>query len=166
MTATTQMYYDIGLFNQPNFYHFDTMFKWGTSPFIRLFESPILKIKFIGALIKYKPDVIYVIMSPYWGFYDKIAYCLIAKVFGVKSIFNSVSGRFIKFYENNIINQVLVRRCLKVPDTIVLGSAFWINYFRKIRSDIQLCEIGNPVISEMFDRKKNPSKKNKSINCM
>jgi phenylacetate-CoA ligase len=151
MTATTQMFYDVNLFAHPNIKHFDTMFKWGKSPIIRFFESPILKLKFIFTLIKYKPDAIYVIMSPYWGFYDKISYCLIAKLFGVKTVFNSVSGRFIKFYENNILNRYFVKHFIKIPDVVVLGSEFWINYFKQIRTDIYLHEIGNPVISNSFD---------------
>lgn len=161
MTATTQMFYNAGLFDQPNVYHFDTKFKWHKNTFIRLFESPVLKVKFIMALLKYKPDVIFVIMSPYWGFYDKISYCLIAKVFGVKSIFNSVSARFTQFYESNHFNQFLVKFFIKIPDVVVLGSLFWFNYFKIKFPGINLAEIPNPVISEEFDS--TPKIKSKKI---
>lgn len=151
MTATTQMFYNAGLFEQPNVYHFDTKFKWHKHTLIRLFESPYLKLKFIFALIKYRPDVIFVIMSPYWGFYDKISYCLIAKLFGVKSIFNSVSARFTKFYESNPFNKLLVKLLIRVPDCVVLGTPYWYRYFRQNFPHIKLCEIPNPVITEEFN---------------
>lgn len=151
MTATTQMFYNAGLFEQPNVYHFDTKFKWHKHTLIRLFESPYLKLKFIFALIKYRPDVIFVIMSPYWGFYDKISYCIIAKLFGVKSIFNSVSARFTKFYESNPFNKLLVKLFIRVPDCVVLGTPYWYRYFRQNFPHIKLCEIPNPVITEEFN---------------
>lgn len=150
MTATTQMFYNAGLFDQPNVFHFDTKFKWHEHTIIRLFESPYLKLKFIIALIRYKPDVIFVIMSPYWGFYDKIFYCLIAKLFGVKSIFNSVSARFTKFYESNICNKLLVKLFIKIPDCVVLGTPYWYSYFKQNFPNIRLSEIPNPVITEEF----------------
>lgn len=160
MTATTQMFYNAGLFEQPNVYHFDTKFKWHKHTLVRLFESPYLKLKFILALIKYKPDVIFVIMSPYWGFYDKISYCLIAKLFGVKSIFNSVSGRFTKFYESNLINKLLVNLLIKTPNSIVLVSQYWYDYFKKNFPKVNLVEIPNPIIiSEFSDIKKQSSEK-------
>lgn len=151
MTATTQMFYNAGLFEQSNVYHFDTKFKWHKHTLIRLFESPYLKLKFIFALIKYKPDVIFVIMSPYWGFYDKISYCLIAKLFGVKSIFNSVSARFTKFYESNAFNKLLVKLFIKIPDCVVLGTPYWYSYFKQNFPNIKLSEIPNPVITEEFN---------------
>lgn len=150
MTATTQMFYDAGVFNNKNIYHFDTKFKWHTHTFIRFFESPVLKFRFILALIKYKPDIIFVIMSPYWGFYDKIMYCLIAKLFGVKSIFNSVSGRFTKFYESNFINRFWVNQLIKIPDYVVLGTPYWSRYFKNHFPNIKIAEIPNPVISEEY----------------
>lgn len=150
MTATTQMFYDAGLFELPNIYHFDTKFKWHKHTLIRLFESPYLKLKFILALLKYKPDVIFVIMSPYWGFYDKISYCLIAKLFGVKSIFNSVSGRFTGFYESNLFNRYLVNYFIRIPDYVVLGTPYWYKYFKTNFPKVNLSEIPNPVITKEF----------------
>ncbi len=145
MTAITQMWYDVGLFESGKTKHFDTNFFWGRNVFVRLIESFVLKIKFIYVLLQFKPYAIYVISSPYWGFYDKICYCAIARVFSVKSIFNNVSARFIKFHESTLFNRTLSKWCIKIPDALVVGSPYWYNYFNEHFPHANVVEIPNPV---------------------
>ncbi len=158
------MWYDVGLFESGKTKHFDTNFFWGRNVFVRLMESFVLKIKFIYVLLQFKPYAIYVIASPYWGFYDKICYCAIARVFSVKSIFNNVSARFITFHESTFFNRALSKWCIKIPDALVVGSPYWYNYFNKHFPNAKVVEIPNPVTSnEFISRPKTAEKSNGKI---
>ncbi|MCC7532440.1 MAG: glycosyltransferase family 4 protein [Bacteroidia bacterium] len=163
MAVTTHMFYKIGLFEHKNIKHFDSGFKWSKNVFTRTIESALLKIKYIYILLKFKPDIIYVTVSPYWGFYDKILYCLIAKTFGIKTIFNSVSGGFIDFYENYKINNFLVKFLIKIPDAIVVGTKYWVGYYKKHFPTINIVEIANPVICNEYIKENSVKQENKII---
>lgn len=163
MTITTHMFYEVGLFNHPNIKHFNTSFTWSENNLIRALQSFLLKIKFIYKLISFRPHVIFVIASPYWGYYDKIIYCLIAKIFGIKSCFNNVSGGFVNFYEKNGWNKWLITQTIKIPTVVVLGTPFWVNYFKSNFPNLKTIEIANPVICENFNVTKSAALKENKI---
>lgn len=151
MTITTHMFYEVGLFNHPNIKHFNTSFTWSDKNFLRALQSLVLKVQFIYKLAFFRPHAIFVIASPYWGYYDKIIYCLIAKIFGVKSYFNNVSAGFVNFYEKNCCNRWLINQTIKIPTVVVLGTPFWTSYFKANFPKLRTIEIANPVICENFN---------------
>ncbi len=150
MTITTHMFYEVGLFNNPNIKHFNTSFTWSDNNLIRILQSFLLKIQFIFKLIYFRPHAIFVIASPYWGYYDKIFYCFIAKLFGIKSYFNNVSGGFVHFYEKNNWNKFLIKNTINIPSAVVLGTPFWTTYFKSNFPKLNTIEIANPVICDNF----------------
>jgi glycosyltransferase involved in cell wall biosynthesis len=156
MTATTHMYYEVGVFDNPKIKHFNTSFTWSGFVLLRLIEAIYLKLNYLLTLMRFKPDAIFVIVSPNWGYYDKIFYCLIAKFFGIKSFFNNVSGGFIDFNEKNKINRFLIKSTISVPDVIVVGSSFWTSYFKRFFPDCRTIEIANPVICKDFAKDEIP----------
>lgn len=150
MTITTHMFYEVGLFNDANIKHFDTSFTWSNNKLIRFIQSFILKLKFIACIISFRPDAAFVIASPFWGYYDKIIYCFIARCFRVKSYFNNVSGGFIHFYERNGWNRWIVQKTIRIPNAVVLGTPYWMSYFSKHFPGLNTVEIANPVICDNF----------------
>jgi glycosyltransferase involved in cell wall biosynthesis len=153
MTAITKMYYEIGLFDDPDIKHFNTSYRHD-SRLLRLFESISTKIKYIITLLTFKPDAIYVMTSSSWGFYDKCIYCLIAKLFSVKSIINPVGGAFSHYYENSRIHRSLIDFFIKVPDLLIAGSTYWYDYFIKQFPDIQVEKVPNPINVQEFSIKR------------
>jgi phenylacetate-CoA ligase len=109
---------------------------------------------FFLCLLQFKPEAIFVIASPFWGYYDKILYCLIAKILGIKSYFNNVSGGFVHFYEKNKLNKWIIDKTIKIPNVVVLGTPFWMRYFRNNFPGLNLAEIANPVIYDNFNHPK------------
>lgn len=154
MTITTHMFYEIGLFSHSNIKHFNTSFTWSENNVIRCIQSFYLKIKFVFCLLNFKPDAIFVIASPFWGYYDKIFYCLLAKFIGAKSYFNNVSAGFVHFYEKNKLNKWIIDKTIKIPDVVVLGTPFWMDYFKKNFPNLNIVEIANPVICKNFNQTK------------
>lgn len=163
MTATTHMYYEVGVFDNPKIKHFNTSFTWGRFILLRMLEAIYLKLNYLLTLMRFKPDAIFVIVSPNWGYYDKIIYCLIAKSFGIKSFFNNVSGGFIDFNEKNKINHFFIKSTIRIPNVIVLGSPFWTSYFNQYFPACKTIEIANPVICKNFIKDEIPSIKDDII---
>jgi glycosyltransferase involved in cell wall biosynthesis len=160
MVAITKMYFEYGLFDNSFIKHFNTSFvtKW---MILRFFESLIKKICFIFLLVYYRPKIIFVMSSSYWGFYDKIFYCMIARIFMIKSIFNPVGGAFSDFYESNLFNKLFVRLFLLAPNIVMVGSNFWENYFRERFPGITIKNVPNPINSLKF--KQNSFHKNGNL---
>mgnify|MGYP001332122783 CR=1 FL=1 len=154
MIQITKMFYDIGLFENKNIKHFNTFFKSGEYFFSRLFESFFSKVRFFFILIKFKPDVVFVMTSAYWGFFDKVVYCLIARMFGVKSMLNPV-GDFADFYEESQWKAFCIRMALKLPSIILIGSVYWNQYFKTNYPFISIDSVVNPVDSKKYYRSKN-----------
>lgn len=154
MTEITKMFYQVGLFENNNIKHFNTHYKWGESKLIKLFETVVHQLFFIKILISFRPKIIFVMTSAYVGFFEKCFYCLIARIFGVKSMLNSV-GDFSNFYEKSKINAYFIRLFLKMPNVILVGSSYWNNYF-KVNFQHRLIElVVNPVISDLYFKSKN-----------
>lgn len=152
MTAITKMYYETGLFKNINNRHFKTSYSTN-SKFLRIFEGVILKIYFLKSIFLFKPRVIIVMTSSHWGFYDKCLYCLIANLFGIKSILNPVGGEFLKFYKKNKLNKFLVDILIQSASVVVIGSNYWFEYFKNnFDSKVLINKIPNPVASEKFIR--------------
>jgi len=145
MRMLSQMFYDFGLFEQPNVFHFDTYYSWGESKWIRAIQSVFLKLNFVYTLFKKRIDVVYVMTSSNWGFYDKVLYCFLARICGVKSVLNPVGGHFIIFHQDNIMNNWLVPLCLKIPNAVISGTSYWFKYFSKNFKIKILEDIPNPV---------------------
>lgn len=150
MTVISQMLYEEGLFENNQIKHFNTSFTWGQSKFTKFFEFFVLRFKFIVHLITFKPDVIFVMSSSYMGFYEKCLYCLIARVFGVKTLLNHVGGGFKDFYESNSINKFFVKQFIKFPHAVLIASSYWNNYFKKNFDFIKLYNVPNPVMAVPF----------------
>ena len=149
MTEITKMFYEVGFFESKNIRHFNTIFKSGESNFNRFFESIFHKIRFIKLLIQFRPDITFVMTSAYWGFFDKAVYCMIARIFGVKSMLNQV-GDFADFYEENKLKSFCIRLALRFPNSVVIGSVFWNKYFTSHFPKLYLQSVVNPVDCKKF----------------
>jgi glycosyltransferase involved in cell wall biosynthesis len=145
MAMISMMLYDYGLFNNPNILHFDTYYSWGENKFLRALQSVFMKLHFFYILIFKKVDVVYVMTSSYWGFYDKTLYCLIARICRVKSVINPVGGHFIMFHNKNSLNRFLVPIALNIPNAVIAGTSFWFKYFKENFPKVNLIDIPNPV---------------------
>lgn len=157
MGMISMMFYEFGLFNNPNILHFNTSYTWGESKLLRALQSVLMKMHFIYVLIFKKVDVVYVMTSSYWGFYDKTLYCLIARLCGVKSVINPVGGHFIMFHNKNWLNRFLVPISMKIPNAVMAGTSFWYTYFKSNFPGINLYDIPNPVnfrVRKSEDKKK------------
>jgi glycosyltransferase involved in cell wall biosynthesis len=152
MTAITKMYYETGLFEKSNSRHFNTSFK-SSSKLARTAEGLLMKLNYLWVLFHFRPHVVHVMTSSYWGFYDKSSYCLIARVCGIKSILNPVGGGFSDFYEGSSFHKRCVDITIKFPNTIVVGSSYWESYFKEKFKDIRVQNIPNPVNSAVYLRK-------------
>jgi glycosyltransferase involved in cell wall biosynthesis len=145
MTVISKMYYEFGVFEYPNVYHFDTSYSWGESKVIRFIQSFVIKFNFVRFLMKHKIDVVFVLTSSFMGFYDKVFYCLLAKILGVKSVLNPVGGHFIIFHQSSFIHKFLLPLVVKIPDAIVSGTSYWYNYYNENFEIKELHDIPNPL---------------------
>jgi len=150
MTAITKMFYQINLFDRKDTFHFNTSFTWGKSKLIRFMEFFKLQFSFILHILWHKPDAIFVMSNSYFGFYDKCIYCLVGKVFGVKTMLNHVGGEFDKFYTSNKLNTWLVNKFITFPDVLLIGSNYWENYFKSHFPNVKFYNSPNPVISSDY----------------
>lgn len=164
MTAITKMFYEIDYFDNKNIFHFNTSF-YAQNKLGRFMEFFSKQLNFIIHLIKVRPDVIFVMSSSYFGFYDKCFYTLVAKLFGVKSMLNHVGGEFDKFYNSNKLNKILINLFIKFPDVLLIGSSFWCDYFAKKFPFKQIRNSPNPIIFDWFNSKakSNPNGKFKIV---
>lgn len=145
MRMISQMYYDYGVFENPRFYHFDTYYSWGTNKLVRALQSLYQKPYFIYFLLRHRIDVVFVMTSSFWGFYDKAFYCLLARMAGVKSVLNPVGGHFIRFHHKNSFNKFMVPIAMKAPNGVIAGTSFWFKYFNEQFKPKWLKDIPNPV---------------------
>jgi|GEM_PF-3125029 len=145
MRMITGMFYEYGVFEDPDVIHFDSFYTWGENKLVRALQSVFLKINLIWTILVRRIDVVFVITSSYWGFYDKVFYCLLAKLAGARTVLNPVGGHFERFYAGSPLNKWLVPRALKVPDAVVVGTSYWYNYFSQFPVR-RLVDIPNPVI--------------------
>ena len=146
MRMITQMYFNAEIFKKPGYYYFNTYYSWGESKFIRIFQSIIHKLHFSWFLLANQIDMVYVMSSSYWGFYDKVFYCLITRLLGKKSVLNPVGGHFKFFYKRNRFNRFFVPMMLRIPNGVISGTTYWFNYFKHSFNIKQLKNIPNPVI--------------------
>ena len=153
MTAITKMYYDAGLFSEQSSKHFNTSFTT-QNKVLRALEGITMKMCFLFVLMRFKPKVVIVMTSSHWGFYDKCIYCLMARIFGIKSILNPVGGEFMKFFEKNSLSRFLVKTLIRSASVVVIGSNYWYEYFNlNFGSSSNIFKIPNPVNSHSFDRR-------------
>lgn len=155
MKVISKMYYDSKIFDNSDYIHFNSVFE-GKSRIQRLFQSFSMRYSFIKLLRKEKPKGVYIYTSSYMGFYDKSLYCLLCKMLGVKSSLNIVGGEFFKFYKSNPIHKILVKACVKLPHTVVIGCENWKENFLKEFKPKNLALIHNPIIPT-----KNPKQSHK-----
>lgn len=145
MTVISQMYYEFGVFEKPNIDHFDTSYTWGESKVVRFFQSFVLKFQFVKYLVKHKIDVVFILTSSYMGFYDKVFYCLLARLVGVKTVLNPVGGHFILFHNSSFIHKLLLPIVVKIPNAIISGTSYWFNYYNINFAIKELHDIPNPL---------------------
>lgn len=149
MTAITKMLYEINYFDNIRFFHFNTSYS-STGKLGRLYEFFFRFQSFIKHLIQVKPDAIFVMSNSYLGFYEKCLYCLVARLFGVKSMLNHVGGEFDKFYRQNALNKYLIRMTIKFPSALLIGSTYWCNYFRTQFPKVTVYSVPNPIIANAY----------------
>ncbi len=145
MKAISKMYYDLDLFKQPEYIHFDSTFA-GINKISRFIQSILHRFRFIILLLKTKPAGVFIYTSSYWGFYDKAIYALISRLFGIKSALNLVGGEFFKFYQSHFCHKWLVKLCMKFPNKIVIGCSSWLDTFHQEFPTVKCEVIHNPVI--------------------
>ncbi len=145
MKAISKMYYDLDIFKQSDYIHFDSTFA-GKNKFSRLIQSILLRFRFILLLLKSKPTGVFIYSSSYWGFYDKAFYALISRLFGIKSALNLVGGEFFKFYQSRFYHKWMVKLCMKFPNKIVIGSSSWLDTFHQEFPTVKCEVIHNPVV--------------------
>jgi glycosyltransferase involved in cell wall biosynthesis len=149
MTAITKMFYEVNYFNDIDTFHFNTSFK-AISKSGRFIEFFSKQFAFIIHLIKVKPDVVFVMSSSYFGFYDKCIYCIVARLFGVKSMLNHVGGEFDKFYNSSLLNKTFINISIRFPHVLLIGSSFWCDYFTKLFPNKKIFNSPNPIIVEQY----------------
>jgi glycosyltransferase involved in cell wall biosynthesis len=149
MTAITKMLYEINYFDNVRFFHFNTSYN-STGKLGRLYEFVFRFLSFIKHLIRVKPNAIFVMSNSYMGFYEKCLYCLVARIFGVKSMLNHVGGEFDKFYKQNAWNKYLIRMTIKFPNALLIGSTYWCNYFRTLFPQVTVYSVANPIIASAY----------------
>lgn len=130
MTMISQMYFSAGVFKNPEYHYLDTYYSWGESKFIRFFQSIFQKINFSLSLLIKRIDIVYIMTSSYWGFYDKVIFCMIARLLGEKSVLNPVGGHFDLFYHQNSFNRFMIPLMLRIPNGIISGADYWFSYFK------------------------------------
>jgi len=145
MKAIAKMYYDLNIFNQSEYIHFDSTFA-ATNKISRLIQSILHRFRFISLLLKIKPAGVFIYTSSYWGFYDKAFYALICRLFGIQSALNLVGGEFFKFYRSNLFHRVIVKMTIRFPNKIIIGSTSWMDRFQKEFSGVSYEVIHNPVV--------------------
>jgi glycosyltransferase involved in cell wall biosynthesis len=165
MTAITKMYYETGLFEKSNSRHFNTSFK-SSNKLARIAEGLLMKFNYLWVLFRFRPHVVHVMTSSYWGFYDKSSYCLIARVCGIESILNPVGGGFSDFYEGSSFHKRCVDISIKFPNAIVVGSSYWEAYFKAKFKNIRIQNIPNPVNSAVYLRKNHVYKEQNRVNVI
>jgi glycosyltransferase involved in cell wall biosynthesis len=149
------MYYDLNIFNQSEYLHFDSTFA-ATNKLSRLIQSVLHRFRFILLLLKTKPAGVFIYTSSYWGFYDKAFYALMCRLFGIQSALNLVGGEFFKFYRSNVFHRLMVRVFIKFPNKIIIGSSSWVHAFEKEFPSVSYEVIHNPVVWQSgFDLPKN-----------
>ncbi len=158
MTEITKMFFEVGLFENPQIRHFNTYFRWSQSKLIRFIESIYLQLKFVKTLLFFRPDIVFVMTSAYWGFFEKSFYCLVARIFGVKCMLNQV-GDFADFYSRNNPTKILVKFCLRFPNAILVGSTFWNSFFNTEFPNRKIVSVVNPVLCDKFSRGSTSSSK-------
>lgn len=149
MTAITKMLYEIEYFDGVNYFHFNTSYQ-SPNRIGRLYEFFFRFFSFIKHLYGEKPDAIFVMSNSYLGFYEKCIYCLIARMFGVKSMLNHVGGEFDKFYRHSMLSRILIRTTIKFPNALLIGSSYWSNYFQNLFPKARVYSVPNPIIASAF----------------
>ncbi len=147
MTMITRIFYEARVFERGNIHHFNTYFTWGESGLARLCQSVWLKVLFLVAIRRKRIDVVFVMTSSYWGFYDKIAYCLIARALGKHVVLNPVGGHFMTFLGASPLNRWIVPRLLKVPNVVATGTSYWVDYFKSTFGLRRVVVMPNPVLA-------------------
>lgn len=149
MTAITKMLYEIEYFDNQRIFHFNTSY---VSPNRagRLIEFVARFFRFVLHLVRVKPDAIFVMSNSYLGFYEKCFYCLIARLFGVRSMLNHVGGEFDKFYRKNRLTKFLVRIFIGFPNALLIGSTYWCTYFRTLFPMVTVYSVPNPIIADQY----------------
>jgi glycosyltransferase involved in cell wall biosynthesis len=155
MAAISKMFYEVNYFDNINTFHFNTSFS-SFNKFVRFLEFFKKQFTFILHLIKTKPDVIFVMSNSYFGFYDKCIYCLVARIFGVKSMLNHVGGEFDKFYNSSLLHKTLINILMYFPHVLLIGSSFWCDYFMKLFPNKKIFNSPNPIIVEQYSHTQLP----------
>lgn len=149
MTAITKMFYEIGYFDNQQIFHFSTSYV-SSNRAGRLVEFVGRFFRFVRHLVQVKPDAIFVMSNSYLGFYEKCFYCIIARLFGVRSMLNHVGGEFDKFYRKNWLTKFLVRIFVRFPNALLIGSTYWCNYFRSSFPKVTVYSVPNPIIADQY----------------
>jgi glycosyltransferase involved in cell wall biosynthesis len=163
MVAITEMYYKAQLFENGNFIHFNTELL-GSNNLFRFVHSIFKKSIFLFFLLRHRPMGIVVMTSSHLGFYEKILYCLIAKICNTSSFINPVGGEFIMFYNRNFVQRFLVKLALKIPNGIFIGSSLFFNFFKVTFPKLKVYKVENPILLNEYGM--DSEKKFKPLNIL
>ncbi len=103
-------------------------------------------IVFVRYLRSYRPDLVHVHSSSYWGFYEKALLVLLTKyLFKRKTILHIHGGRFDQFYKKAIYNKNLIRWLLKQASKTLIVS-------KGIKEELRLRDVIHVDNCTRFDR--------------
>ena len=87
-----------------------------------LWLTIVVCIRFMKILSNQKMDIIHAHTSSYWGFFEKILLCYIAKGFRKKIVLHIHGANFVKFSNRNVVMKILVRLLLFPINKVICVS--------------------------------------------
>lgn len=99
---------------------------------------------FIIVIYVFRPDIIHICSSSYFGFYEKTLLAMIARVLGKKVLFHVMGGGIKDFYDESSIKPV-IRGSFCVPNKIAVMSVSWSEWLKQIVPERKICILPNAI---------------------
>lgn len=104
-------------------------------------------IRFIGLLVRWRPDVAHIHFSWRGSFVRKAALALLARLARVRVVLHCHSGRFDQFYhDGGRVRRALIRWVLDSADSLVVVSEPWQAFFEGLGLRVPITVVPNAVL--------------------
>lgn len=100
--------------------------------------------KFIIVIYAFRPDIIHICSSSYFGFYEKIVLALAARVLTHKVLFHIMGGGFKDFYDRSRM-KLVIKTSLRIPNKIAVLSVSWSEWLKQIVPEGKICILPNAI---------------------
>ena len=127
---------------------------YGPLQIFRVLHSFRLFGRLVGAVIKHRARVVYIMSPSFLGFYEKGVMALVCKLLGKKTVMHLLGGGFRSFYERSSIDRVLIRFLLRRCDAVATVSEYWREFITNVVHKDTVWIIPNPVDSSKFQTQK------------